>query len=813
MITARLHTPLSFFLSPRFSFRPARLVVACGVLLATPLAVRAQMLHSDTVRAAKKTPPSSAEKAAPSNTQLADKHLNSRIDDLLGQMTLEEKIGQLVQYSYGEATGPNASKEDYTGKIAKGQIGSLLNVVNAQTANRLQHIAMEKSRLHIPMLFGDDVIHGDRTIFPVPLALAASFDPAMVEQASRMAATEARADGIQWVFSPMVDIARDGRWGRIVESSGEDPYLGSALGSAYIRGYQQDDLGKAQSVAACVKHFAAYGAPIAGRDYNGVELSEWMLRDVYLKPYQAAVEAGAASLMSSFNTLNGVPASANPFILTQVLRREWGFNGFVVSDWNAVGELLAHGVALDGATAAQRALNAGVDMDMMSGIYTARLMGLVESGAIPQSVVDEAVRRVLRVKLALGLFEHPYTPQSPAYVATAEKRAVARKAAEETIVLLKNQPVEGLGPVLPLKKVRTLALIGPLADSQADMLGSWIAQGNAKDAVTLKSALEQRAATANAKVLYAKGTEIRGDSTAGFEEAVNAAKQADVAILALGEAGNMTGEATSRAHLDLPGNQQQLLEAVAAAGKPVVLIVFNGHPLVLNWPAAHVPAMLEAWFPGIEAGPALADILFGDASPSGHLPVSLPRAVGQEPLYYAQASTGRPVEGIDLSHPPANPAEQYTSRYIDEDNAPLFPFGFGLSYTRFSYSEPTLNTQQIPISTVDGARGQSTALVTVGVDVKNTGAVAGSDVVQLYLRKTGATMEEPLRELKGFARVTLAPGEQKHIDFPLGWNELSYYFGSGASAELHRGIEPVKVDVWVGGDSTATQHAAFQITK
>src|SRR5246500_2976321 len=587
---------------------------------------------------------------------LADKKLNAREDALLAQMTLEEKIGQLTQYTGGSTiTGPTGEKLDFDSMLAKGEIGSLFNVTGAKETNHYQHIAMEKSRLHIPLLFGLDVIHGHRTTFPVPLALAASFDPEVVQQACRVAATETRQDGINWVFSPMVDISRDARWGRIVESAGEDPYLGSAIARAYIRGYQQGDLTKPDSVAASVKHFAAYGAAEAGRDYNTTDMSEIRLRQVYLPPYRAAVDEGAATVMSAFNALNGVPESANPFTLTTILRKEWGFDGMVVSDYGAVGELMKHGIAADGATAAQKALTAGVDMDMESNLYHSRLPGLVESGKVPMSVVDEAVRRVLRVKFAMGLFEHPYTDENvPAYAPTPEKRELAKKAAEESFVLLKNEAIPGVGRLLPLASdLKSVALIGPLADEVADMIGSWGAQGEASNTKTLRGALADKLGK---NLTYVKGTDILSTDTSGFAAAVTAAKNADLVILALGEAGNMTGEATSRAHLSLPGNQEQLMEQVVAAGQPVGLVLFDGRPTAIPWAATHVPAILEAWFPGIEAGTALVSALTGEVSPSGKLPVEFPYSVGQEPLYLAQLPTGRPAGETDLTHPPTNAA-------------------------------------------------------------------------------------------------------------------------------------------------------------
>ena len=775
--------------------------------------------------------PSAAQSASPApNAQLAGRELNARVEALLKQMTLEEKIGQTVQYSAGFATGPAGSKLSYEELVQRGQIGSLLNVTGAEQTNRLQHIAVEKSRLHIPLLFGMDVIHGDRTTFPVPLGLAASWDPKLVAGVARTSAVEARADGIPWVFSPMVDIARDARWGRIVESAGEDPFLGSAIARGWVEGYQQNDLSKPDSVAVSVKHFAAYGAAIAGRDYNATDMSDITLRQVYLPPYHAAVEAGAATMMSSFNSINGVPATANPYIMTQILRKEWGFQGFVVSDWGAVSELLNHAIGPDGATVARKALEAGVDMDMEGNLYGTTIAAQVRSGQIPEPVVDEAVRRILRVKFALGLFENPYTPVTPAYEPTKENRAQARAVGAETIVLLKNDPVEGVGSLLPLGKyAKTVALIGPLADSAKEMLGSWGALGDAKFAISLRQALQERLGD---HLLYALGCEVLAGNDANvlrhvsfidqpnppssevteavpddaktIAEAVETAKKADVAILALGESADwMTGEASSRAHLDLPGSQEKLLEAVAATGKPVILIMFTGRPNAVKWAGAHVPAIVEAWFPGMEGGHAVADILFGDVNPSAKSPVSFPRATGQEPLYYAQMPTGRPAAHVDLSHLPTNAPEKFVSRYIDEENSALFPFGWGLSYTRFSYSQPAVNKAQVSLA--DVAQGHGPGL-TVGVDVSNTGSMAGTEVVQLYLRNTSSSVEQPVRELKGFARVTLAPGETKHVDFPLGFDELSFY-----NVESKRVVEPTTYKIFVGGSSLASKETSFEV--
>jgi beta-glucosidase len=774
--------------------------------------------------------PSAAQSASPvPNAQLVGHELNARVEALLKKMTLEEKIGQTVQYSAGFATGPTGSKVSYDELVQRGAAGSLINVYGAERTNHYQHIAMERSRLHIPLLFGMDVIHGDRTTFPVPLALAASWDPKLVAAVARTSAVEARADGIPWVFSPMVDIARDARWGRIVESSGEDPFLGSAIARGWVEGYQQNDLSKPDSVAVSVKHFAAYGAAIAGRDYNATDMSDITLRQVYLPPYHAAVDAGAATVMSSFNSINGVPGTANPYTLGQILRKEWGFDGFVVSDWGSVAELLNHAIGPDGATVARKALTAGVDMDMEGNLYATTIAAQVRSGVIPESVVDEAVRRILRVKFALGLFENPYTPVTPAYQPIAEKRAQARAVGAETIVLLKNDPLEGVGSLLPLgKNAKTVALIGPLADSAKDMLGSWGALGDAKFAISLKQALQERLGD---HLLYAKGcgvlagndenvlkhvsfidqenppspgvTEALPDDAKTVAEAVEMAKKADVAILALGENADwMTGEASSRAHLDLPGNQEKLLEAVAATGKPVILVMFTGRPNAVKWAGAHVPAIVEAWFPGMEGGHAVADILFGDVNPSAKSPVSFPRATGQEPLYYAQMPTGRPAHG-DLSHLPTNAPEKFISRYIDEDNSALFPFGWGLSYTRFSYSQPTVDKAQV--TAADVAQGHGPGL-TVGVDLRNTGSRAGTEVVQLYLRNTSSSVEQPVRELKGFRRIALAPGETKHVEFPLGFDELSFY-----NVEGKRVVEPTSYKVFVGGSSLASKETSFEV--
>jgi beta-glucosidase len=729
------------------------------------------------------------------------------ITKLLGEMTLEEKIGQLVHFA-DSSTGPGAPHPDYREQIVQGNVGSLENITGAAETNALQKLAIEKSRLHIPVLFALDVIHGYRTIFPVPLAMAATWDPSLVERASRIAAREATREGIRWTYSPMVDIARDARWGRIVEGAGEDPYLASAMAAAYVRGYQGTRLDDPQSMLACVKHFVGYGAAEAGKDYNSVELSERTLRQVYLPPFHAAVEAGAGSIMSAFNAINGVPATSNAFTLTHLLRQEWGFGGVVISDYGAIREMIAHGTALDGRTAALKAISAGVDIDLESNLFSRYLAELVRSGEVPQETIDQAVRRVLRIKFALGLFDRPYTPE-PASAAKPQPDEAdaefARTIAERSFVLLKNASSDGR-TALPLDpKTRTIALIGPLADSAVNMLGSWHARGDAADVVTLRAALISRMRQAGGQVLYCAGTKILTNDVTGFAEAVATAKQANIVLMALGEDAQwMTGEAASRAHLGLPGNQEQLLEAVAATGKPIVLIVFSGRPLTLGWAANHVPAILHAWFPGVQAGPALVRALFGDVNPSGKLTISMPRSVGQEPLYYDALNTGRPADGVDLTRPPTTNREKYHARYVDEQNTPLFSFGYGLSYTTFSYSPLTLSTTQL---SADALNHEAESLH-VSTIVTNSGTRTGDEVVELYVRLRGTSIALPIREMEGFRRITLAPGESQRVDFTIGRNELAFW-----NVNMQDVVEPASATVWIGPNSAEGQRADFAIAK
>ncbi len=775
-------------------------VVACTLLCCQPVPAQSKF-------------PASVSRTAALRPSLSDAASEKKIETLLQKMTLEEKVGQLVQYSAGQPTGPGTGRSNYDDMIRKGEVGALFNITTARQVNEYQRIAVEQSRLHIPLLFGLDVIHGFRTEFPIPLALASAWDPDLVERTARVAARETSASGIRWAFSPMVDIARDARWGRMAEGSGEDPFLGAALARAYVRGYQGARLDAPDSIAACPKHFVGYGAAEGGRDYNSVELSEHTLRQFYFPPFHAAVDAGAATLMSGFNSLNGVPASANPFTLKQILRREWGFEGIVDSDFTSVAELVAHGIANDGAAAARKAFLAGVDMDMVSSLYHENLVQLVRSGQVPETAVDESVRRVLRVKFALGLFDRPFADEAKEAGAMLqpESLSLARIAAERSFVLLKNAGFSSGAPVLPLStESRMIALIGPLADDPKDMLGSWAGQGRPEDVITLRTALTQQVGADH--VRYAKGTEIIGGSEEQLAEALKAAEQSDVVILALGEnAPEMTGEAASRAHLGLPGRQEQLLEKIVATGKPVVLLLFSGRPLTLPWVFEHVPAVLAAWFPGVQAGPALVRTIFGEANPSGKLVVSWPRSVGQEPLYYDALNTGRPAGNIDLTRPPKNTDEKYVSRYIDEQNSPQFPFGYGLSYTEFRYGNLQMDKTQLSAKSLNndlhGGERAASAAMTVSAEITNTGTRPGDETVQLYVQLRGTSVAQPVRALSGFQRVAIAPGETKRVTFVLGaeafafWNEQNRF-----------NVEPARVTLWISPDSSRGSEATLQIT-
>jgi beta-glucosidase len=758
-------------------------------------------------------PPAASSSTAP-RPNLSNPATEKKIDALLQKMTLEEKVGQLVQYSAGQPTGPGTGRTDYQDMIQKGQIGALFNITTAREANAFQRVAMEKSRLQIPLVFGLDVIHGYRTEFPIPLGLAATWVPEIVQRAARVAAREASASGIRWAFSPMLDIARDARWGRMAEGFGEDPYLDAAMARAYVLGYQGEQLNAPDSVAACPKHLVGYGAAEGGRDYNSVEISEHTLREFYLPPFHAAIDAGAATIMTAFNSLNGVPASANRFIIKQILRKEWGFQGLVDSDWTSIGELIPHGIANDPATAARKAILAGVEMDMVSSFYHDTLANLVRSGQVPEADVNEAVRHTLRIKFALGLFEHPYADekQEAATMLQPESVALARTAAERSFVLLKNSSSNAGAPLLPLSSdSKNVALIGPLADDAAVMLGSWTAQGRPEDVVTLRTSLIQKLGADH--VRYAKGSEITKVSEEQLAEAVKTAQESDTVILALGESGsNMTGEGASRAHLGLPGRQQQLLEAIVGTGKPVVLILFSGRPLTLPWAFEHVPAVLAAWFPGVQAGPALVGTLFGESSPTGKLPVTWPRSVGQEPLYYNALNTGRPAGNADLTKPPWEGSDKFISRYIDEQNSPQFPFGYGLAYTNFSYGPTQTSSAQLSAKILnDGLRDMkrtSNSELTVSADIANTGTRASEETVQLYIRLEGTSTAQPIRALKGFQHVQLAAGQTQHVTFHLGpdafalWDDENRYV-----------VEPARAKIWISPDSAHGSEATIEITK
>jgi beta-glucosidase len=683
------------------------------------------------------------------------------LDSLLARMTLEEKLGQLNLLSAGGKASP-----EQTALVRRGLVGGLFNVIGTENTQAVDRVATTESRLKIPLLFGLDVIHGFRTIFPIPLAEAGAFDVDLAEATARAAGREAAAAGINWTFAPMVDIARDPRWGRIAEGSGEDPYLGSLLAAARVRGFQE-------SILATAKHFAAYGAAEAGRDYNTAAVSERTLREVYLPPFKAAVDAGVATLMSAFNDIGGVPASGNAWLTDTVLRREWGFRGLVVSDWTSIAELIAHGVAASRAEAGRRALTAGVDMDMESRIYVDSLAALVRANRIPMAALDSAVLRVLRAKARVAQLR-------PVPANAAEARTLARRAARESIVLLKNE-----GGLLPLDRTApAIAVIGPLADNQLDALGPWHTDGKPEDVVTVLQGIQARVPSGT-RILYAQGPGIEDTSTAGFADAVAAARRAKVAILVLGERHDMSGEAASRASLGLPGVQQQLLEAVAATGTPVVLVLMNGRPLILEWAAERVPAIVEAWFLGVEAGHAVAEVLFGDVNPSGRLPVTIPRSVGQIPLYYNHRNTGRPPS-----------AEKYTSKYLDVPVTPRYPFGFGLSYTTFAYRDLKLGAARV---------GQSDTL-RVSVMVTNTGAREGTTVVQLYVRDEVASVTRPVRELKAFRRATLKPGESRAVELQVTVRDLAFW-----GPDRRFVVEPGTFRVFVGPNSAEGLEAAFEV--
>jgi beta-glucosidase len=705
--------------------------------------------------------------------QCSDSVIEAKIDALMADMTLEEKAGQMTQTNYCN---------DFD-ELRKGAIGSFLNVSDINRRNEYQKVAVEESRLGIPLIFGFDVIHGHRTIFPVPLAEAASWDLSLMEQTAAIAAKEAAACGVDWTFSPMVDIARDPRWGRVVEGAGEDPYLGSLIARAKVRGYQGNDLSAPDTIAACLKHFAVYGAAQAGRDYSTTEVPERTIRDVYLPPFKAGVDEGASTLMSGFNDLNGIPATGNKFLLTDILRDEWGFDGFVVSDYLSVEQMIDHGFAKDGREAAVRASGAGVDMEMASKTYFSNLPEMVRAGEFPEKVLDDAVRRILRVKYRLGLFEHPYADPElkEKSILLPAHRSLARKAAAESMVLLKNET-----GILPLEKtVKSIALIGPLSDNRRGLIGTWAPAARDEDVVTVMDGLKG-ALGEECQINYARGCDVKGDSTAGFSEALAAAENSDIVILAVGEDADCNGEGHSVTKLNLPGVQLELVKEIQKTGKPVVMVLFAGRPLTIDWELENLPAILLAWHPGTEGGNALADVLLGNYNPAGKITVTFPRNVGQIPLYYSMKNTGRPMRPDDL----------YTSRYRDCPNTPLLPFGYGLSYTTFSYSNLKVENDCVDASGV----------VKVSAEITNTGSLAGCEVVQLYVRDLVGSVTRPVKELKGFKRLQLEPGESETVVFELSNEDLKFY-----DINMEYTAEPGDFDVWIGPNSAEGLKGSFTL--
>lgn len=710
--------------------------------------------------------------------------LDVKVDSVLRLMTLEEKIGQLTLYTSDmDQTGAFIRKE-YEEDIRLGRVGAIFNAYGVEYTRKLQEMAINNTRLKIPLLFGYDVIHGHRTIFPMPMAEAASWDLEAIENAARIAASEATAEGLHWTFAPMADISFDPRWGRIIEGAGEDTWLASQITAARVRGFQGTDLNAKNTLAATIKHFAAYGDAQAGRDYHSVDMSERRLREVFLPPYKAAIDAGVRTVMTSFNDLNGIPATSNHFLMTEILRDEWGFDGFVVTDYTSIMELLYHGVAADTLEASKISLEAGVDMDMQAGFFQTSLQRLVASGQVDEKLIDTAVKRILKVKFELGLFDDPYRYCNPEREAneimTAENLAAAKDMARKSVVLLKNE-----NQLLPLdEKIKTIAVIGPLGDGRRELIGSWSAAGDWTKAVTLVEGLQQR--FPNTTILYEKGCDIQSDDKSGFQAAVQAARKADVVLLALGEAYWMSGEAASRSVIDLPGLQQELAETIHATGKPVVSIIMSGRPLTINWLAENTDALMQAWFLGTTSGHALAEVLAGDYNPSGKLPMTFPQNVGQIPIHYNMKNTGRPFLA----------EQKYTSKYLDVPNEPLFAFGYGLSYTSFEYSD-------IKMSKATMAENETIEAI---VTVKNSGKYAGEEVVQLYIQDPVASVSRPVKELKGFSKIMLQPGESQTVRFSIGLEELSFY-----RADMSWGAEKGMFNVMIGGSSDNTLQTSFEL--
>jgi beta-glucosidase len=728
--------------------------------------------------------------------QAQDAKMKAFIDALMKKMTLEEKIGQLNLPGSGDIVTGQASNSDIGKKIKEGKVGGLFNIKSVEKIKAVQKVAVEESRLKIPMIFGMDVIHGYETVFPIPLGLSCTWDMKLIENSARIAAVEASADGINWTFSPMVDICRDARWGRIAEGHGEDPYLGSEIAKAMVKGYQGNDLKANNTIMSCVKHYAMYGAAEAGRDYNTTDMTRQTMYNVYFPPFKAAADAGVGSFMASFNEIEGVPATANKWLLTDVLRKQWGFKGFVVTDYTGINEMIDHGIG-EIQTVSARALNAGIDMDMVGeGILNTTMKSLKE-GKVTMAQIDAACRRVLEAKYKLGLFDDPYKycneNRAKTEVFTAAHRKIARETAAQSFVLLKNQ-----NNTLPLKKTGTIALIGPLADNPENMPGTWAVAARFSEAITVLQGMKEVGGN-NVKILHARGSNLDADSLfeerAGMfgkslrrdsrtarqmiDEAVAIANQSDVVVVAAGESAEMTGESSSRSNIEIPQVQKDLINALLKTGKPVVLVLFTGRPLALKWENENVPAILNVWFGGSEAGYAIADVLFGDVNPSGKLTTTFPQSVGQLPLYYAHKNTGRPLgEGQWFS--------KFRSNYLDVSNDPVYPFGYGLSYTNFSYNDFKLSNTSL--------KGNQT--LTASVTVSNTGKVDGAEVVQLYIRDVVGSVTRPVKELKGFQKIWLKAGETKTISFAITPNDLKFY-----NYDLKFDWEPGEFEIMIGANS------------
>jgi beta-glucosidase len=716
--------------------------------------------------------------------------ISHRVDSLLAKMTIEEKIGQLSLYTtdWG-STGPTI-REGYKNDIRSGACGNLFNAHTTGFVRELQKIAVEETRLKIPLLFGFDVIHGYKTIFPIPLGEAASWDLGALETSARVSSAEASAAGLNWTYAPMVDIGRDPRWGRVMEGAGEDPYLGSRIAEARVRGIQGKKIGDSDAMLACVKHFAGYGAPIGGRDYNTVDMGERYFREFYLPPYEAAVRAGAATVMTSFNDYDGVPATGNKFLLDNILRKEWGFEGFIVTDYTSINEMVNHGVVANDKEAGELALNAGVDMDMQGAVYQRFLKQSLEEGKVTQAQIDEGVRRVLRLKFELGLFEDPYkfcdAEREKSTLLAPAHRAAAREVSRKSIVLLKNEQ-----QALPLKKGQKIALIGPLADNKSELIGNWNGAGNVNDCVSLRDGI---ALVQSTNLSMAVGCDFENPDKAGFAEAMRVANQADVIVVAVGEKAMMSGEAAARANLGLPGVQEDLVLELCKTGKPVIVVLMNGRPLAIPRIAEKATAILETWWLGTEAGNAIADVLFGAYNPSGKLPMTFPRSVGQVPIFYNEKSTGRPFD----------PNSKWTSKYIDEANSPQWPFGFGLSYTTFEYGEPKV--EKSGEANFKSPPDAGRALLTVTITVKNTGKLPGEEVAQLYVRDLVGSVTRPVKELKGFQKIMLQPGESKQLTFTLTEKDLSFY-----RRDMTFGTEPGEFEIMVGGNSVEVRKVKVKL--